>query len=301
VPCKASSTTCQTQSTARHPATDQRRSSGSSMNVPAQAKHWIDHPEDLPSFDGSELGTFVHALVLDQPHGFIVKDWAYNTKAGKARAAEVLAEHGGPEDAELDAAGFAEAFAQAGVSLISEADHQLAKGMAEGVLRHETARAILESPGSAECSAFAVVDGVLCKARFDWLPEAGGRRQTALDLKTAFSANPRQFTKNAAKYEYAVQRATYLDVYNTITGPMPHGMEPELLFVVIDKRPPYLTSLIGLPEMWAQIGREKAARARSIIRECEASGMWPDYGSGIHYIDAPTWYVFASDEQEIEV
>lgn len=267
--------------------------------VPAQAKHWIDHPEDAPTFPAAELGTFTHAIVLDQPHGFVVKDWAYNTKVGKARAAEVLEEHGGPAGAtDLDAAGFDEAFEAAGVSLISASDKKLAEGMAEGALRHPTIRAILERPGSAECSVFAEVDGVACKARFDYLPEPSDSRITALDLKTAFSAHPAQFTKNAARLDYGVQHTSYLRVLNEVLGPMPHGMEPEFLFAVVDKRPPHFASLVGLPTVWAIKARERTDKALSVIRECQESGIWPDYGTGIHYIDPPTWYLIGDEDTE---
>lgn len=241
--------------------------------VPAQARHWIDFPEDAPTFDAANVGVLVHALVLNQPHPFTVKDWDARTKDGKARAEEVAA---------------------SGLVGLSQSDFDLAQGMAEGVRRHPTVAAILEKPGSAECSVFAEVDGVACKARFDWLPDDPAL--PALDLKTAMSAHPRQFVKNAAKFEYAVQRAHYLDVLEAV-----EGRRREFLIVAVDKRAPHLTSLIGIPEMWAQIGKEKASKARRIIRECEASGIWPDYGTDIHYIDAPTWYVFASDEQEIQV
>ena len=243
--------------------------------VPAQAKHWIDHPEDLPSFDAAQVGQLVHALVLDQPHPFVVKDWDGRTKDGKARAGEVAAE---------------------GLIGMSADDFTLANGCAEGVLRHPTARAILERPGSGECSVFAEIDGVSVKARFDWLPEQSDRRMVALDLKTAWSAHPRKFTKNVANFDYAVQHGHYLDVLTAATGPMPHGMEPEMLFVAVDKRPPHLVSMIGLPEIWAQIGRDKAARARRIIAACQQSGVWPDYGSEIYYIEPPTYYLYAAEE-----
>lgn len=269
--------------------------------VPAQAKHWIDHPEDAPSFESAHLGQLFHALTLGQPHNFIVKDWSLSTKVGKERAADVLEEHGGVRNASLSAAEFDEAFAAAGVSLLTAADFELARNMAEGARRHPTVRALLERPGSGEASAFAEVDGVRVKARLDWLPEPSDQRMVVLDLKSAISAHPRKFTSNAARFEYAVQHGAYLDVLDAVLGPMPHGMEPEFLFVVTDKRPPFLTSLVGLPQLWAQIGREKAAKARRIIRECEESGVWPDFGPGIHYIDAPTWYVMQSEDEEIQV
>lgn len=265
--------------------------------VPAQARHWIDHPEDAPTFDAAQVGQLVHALVLDQPHQFIVKDWSLATKVGKARAAEVLEEHGGPADATaLDAAGFDAAFAAVGVTMMSRADFTLAKGCAEGVLKHPTARAILERPGQGECSVFAEIDGVKVKARFDWLPDPSDKRTIALDFKTALSANPSKFAKNVAGLDYAVQHGHYLDVLEAAVGPSQVGMEPEMLFVAIDKRPPHLVSLVGLPDMWARIGREKAARARRTIAACQESGVWPDHGSDIHYIDVPTWYIYAAEE-----
>jgi hypothetical protein len=52
--------------------------------------------------------------------------------------------------------------------------------------------------------------------------------------------------------------------------------------------------------VWKQIGREKVARARKVIAECEQSGVWPDYGEGIHYIEPPTYYVMQAAEQEGE-
>lgn len=270
--------------------------------VPAQAKYWIDHPDDAPKFDGAELGTLFHALVLEQPHGFIVKNWNLSTKAGKERAAEVLADHGGPVDAvNLSAAEFDEQFAAVGVTLIKSEDYRLAQAMREGAMRNLTLRKMLEEPGSAECSAFAEVDGVRVKARFDWLPEIGSRRVVALDLKSALSASPDKFTRAAAGLEYGVQRSGYLDVLKAVED---LDEEPELLFAVVDKRPPHLTVLIGLGAPWPEIGRERAAKARRIIRECEEReragdpDAWPGYGNGVRYIDPPTWYVMQSEDEE---
>lgn len=274
--------------------------------VPAQAKHWIDHPEDTESFDGAVVGTLTHALVLGQPHGFIVKNWNLSTKVGKARAAEVLADHGGPVDATaLDAAGFDREFARVGVSLISNADYKLASAMAESALKHPLVRQMLEKPGSAECSVFAEVDGVKVKARFDWLPEVSDDRLVAVDFKTSASAHPATFGRSLARLDYAVQRGGYLDALEAVLPPL--EQEPEFLFVAIDKRKPHLVSFVGIEPLWQQKGREKAARARQIIRECEEReragdpNAWPDYGLGVHYLAAPTWYLIEDEEQDINI
>lgn len=273
--------------------------------VPAQVKHWIDHPEDAETFDAAAVGTLTHALVLDQPHGYMVKDWNLSTKAGKERAAQILADWGGPKDATaFDAATFEREFARVGVNLISNADFKLAQAMAESALKNPVVRQMLEKPGSAECSVFAEVDGVKVKARFDWLPEPTGERLVAVDFKTAASARPATFGRSAAKLDYAVQRGAYLDV---ISEALTLEQEPELVFVAIDKRRPHLVSFVGLEPLWQAKGREKAARARSIIRECEQRerdgdpDAWPDYGLGVHYLTAPPWYLIEDEEQEINI
>lgn len=273
--------------------------------VPAQAKHWIDNPKDTPSFDGADIGTLTHALILGQPHPYMVKDWNLSTKVGKARAAEILANWGGPADATaLDAAGFDREFAAVGIRLMSSSDMRLAKACAEGALRNRRLREMLEKPGSAEASVFAEVDGVKVKARFDWLPEPDGEQLVALDIKTAMTANPIKFGRTAANLEYAVQRSGYLDVLSAATR---LAMEPELLFAVVDKRPPHLVSLVGLDSPWPEIGKEKAAEARRIIRECEEReragdpDAWPDYGTDVHYIQPPAWYGMGPEDTEINI
>src|SRR5690606_22415945 len=60
--------------------------------VPAQAKHWIDQPEERPSFPAASVGQLLHAIVLKQPPPFVVKDWDARTKDGKVRAEEVAAQ-----------------------------------------------------------------------------------------------------------------------------------------------------------------------------------------------------------------
>lgn len=273
--------------------------------VPAQAKYWVDHPEETETFDGAAVGTLTHALVLGQPHGFIVKNWNLSSKAGKERAAEVLENWGGPKGATgLDAAGFEREFARVGVTTISNADFNLAKEMSEAALKHPLVRDMFERPGSAECSVFAEIDGVKVKARFDWLPEPSSDRLVAVDFKTAKSAKPATFGRSLAQLDYAVQRGGYLDV---LEEALSLDEEPEFLFIAIDKRRPHLVSVVGIEPLWQQKGRERAARARQTIRECEEReragdpNAWPDYGSEIHYLAAPTWYLMEDEEQDINL
>lgn len=60
--------------------------------VPAQAKFWVDNPDETPTFDGASVGQLIHALILGQPHPFVVKDWDARTKDGKVRAEEIAAQ-----------------------------------------------------------------------------------------------------------------------------------------------------------------------------------------------------------------
>jgi hypothetical protein len=167
---------------------------------------------------------------------------------------------------------------------------------AEAVLAHPTARALFDQPGHAEVSVFAEVDGVACRGRFDFLPEQGERRRVAVDLKTSRDASPRGFTRSIADYGYETQRQWYLDILDVITGPMPYGMEPEMVFVAVEKEPPNLVGVYQLPTIWTAMGATKAVEARRRYAECIETGVWPGYAQDVQLLSPPTWLVYQHEE-----
>jgi hypothetical protein len=125
----------------------------------------------------------------------------------------------------------------------------------------------------------------------------------AVDLKTTVDASFRKFERSIADYRYDIQEEWYLGALEAVTGPMPHGLEPEMVFLAVEKTPPYDLMVHAITPEWKQIARDDAARARRRYAECVESGVWPGYPEEIQYHAPPTWLVFQAEEdaEEMEV
>lgn len=179
----------------------------------------------------------------------------------------------------------------AGLVPIGAADRALIDGMAEAVLAHPAARALLERPGQPEVSAFATdpETGVALRARFDRLCE-----DVAIDVKTtAGSAGPLGFAREAARHGYPIQEAHYADVLEQITG-----KRLPMAFVVVEKRRPHLVAVHYFDVITRLAASELAAKARAIYAECTATDTWPGYSSEPYTTQVPGWWLDQADEQE---
>jgi hypothetical protein len=243
------------------------------LQSPAKYRWRKDNPpliDDSPKFD---IGKAVHAKVLGQGAEVVVvdaDDW-------RSRAAR---------DARQEAR-------DAGKAPLLTREFEAVNAMAESVLAHPTGKALLSQPGDTEVSLFADVDGVPTRSRFDFLPDRTERRTVAVDLKTTVDASKRAFESSVARYEYAVQRAWYLDDLRVITG----ESDAEMVFLAVEKEPPYLVAVYQVPSVWADKGHVMAARARSVWAQCNSAGEWPGYAPTIQLLDEPTWHVYQFEEE----
>jgi hypothetical protein len=112
--------------------------------------------------------------------------------------------------------------------------------------------------------------GVPCKARVDWLPRHGG---WLTDLKTAVTANPRVWRDQAYRLGYHARAAWYLDGAETAIGRRPE----EYWFVVVEKEPPYLVSVMAFDEAALDWGRLINRRACELFRRAADRGDWSGY------------------------
>lgn len=243
------------------------------LQSPAKYRWRKDNPpliDDSPKFD---IGKAVHAKVLGQGAEVVIveaEDW--RSKAARDARQEARA---------------------AGKAPLLTREFEAVNAMAEAVLANPTARALLSQPGDTEVSLFTDVDGVPTRSRFDFLPDRTDRRTVAVDLKTTVDASKREFESSVAKYEYAVQRAWYLDDWRVITG----ELDAEMIFVAVEKEPPYLVAKYQVPSVWAEKGHTMANRARQVWAECNASGVWPGYPEQIQLLDEPVWHVYDFEEK----
>lgn len=232
------------------------------LDSPARYQYGLTHPQEhKPAFD---LGSAVHSKVLGTGYGIEVLDFDnYRTKVAQEARDTAYA---------------------AGLIPMLRSETTVIDDMAEAVLAHQIARALLEQKGDAEASVFAhdPETGVDLRCRFDYLAPI------TVDLKTsAKSASATSFAKTAAAFGYDVQEGHYGDTLHLATGE-----RRQMVFVVVETEAPHLVAVHQLDRDFAEMGVKKARRAREVFAECTASGIWPGHPSEITLASPPMWAVY---------
>jgi PDDEXK-like uncharacterized protein DUF3799 len=224
-----------------------------------------DHPRQKKEWD---FGTAAHKLVLHSGPEIVVVDAdSWRTNAAKEAAKE--------------------ARERGAVPLLAK-DWAEAQQMADAIRCHPIAGALLDpATGQPEVSAFWQDDdtGTWCRCRYDFLPHDDGGRLLLVDYKSAASASPEKFRKAAADHGYHIQDAWYSGAARVL------GLDddPAFLFVVQEKTPPYLVSVVQLDEPARRAGAAAGRKAIGIYQDCVASGEWPGYCDDVELISLPPW------------
>lgn len=250
------------------------------LKSPALYRHWTDNPRpDTAAFD---VGHAVHAKVLGTGLTAIAVPPECLTPGGNIS----LKPHAVAWVSEQRAAGRVP---------VAPSIAAVVDAMAEAVLAHPAARAILERPGLREVSAFGTDPdtGVACRARFDILAD-----DVAADLKTTGgSASRAGFGRDAAKYGYPVQELHYMSTLEWATGATPATFR----FIVVEKSAPYLVAVHEFDEATRLTAYDLAARARQTFAECTATGVWPGYGDDVLTPDIPGWWFYQTETDDMEM
>jgi hypothetical protein len=245
-------------------------------------------------------------LLLDSPATF---DWVINQghrteKAafdfGSAVHAEVLGTGYGVE--ELDFENYRTNKAQeardearaAGLIPMLKKDMEEVHATAQAVLRHPTARALLERDGDAEASMFTTDPdtGVDIRCRFDFLP---ADRRVAVDLKTARKGGARlhKFASSIVEYGYDVSWAHY-----TLTAELAGEDVADMVFLVVETEPPFHILPARLDPDFKDIGIAKARRARERYALALETGEWPGYPTDIQLVRPPQFAIYDHIDME---
>jgi hypothetical protein len=238
-------------------------------STPAHFKHSRDHGR--PPKAAFDLGHAVHKLVLGQGAEFVVVE-ADNWMTKAAKEARSAAR-------------------EAGKTPLLRKEHDQAEAMAKAVREHPVAR-ILFNPdhGRPEVSGFWQDDEteVWRRFRLDWLPEPRAGRLIVPDLKTTVDANPDRFGKHAADFGYFIQHPYYLD------GCQALGLGDEwtaFVFVLVEKTPPHLVSVVELDPEAVDLGRSLIRRALQTYAECTGTDTWPGYSTEVESASLPYWFI----------
>lgn len=244
-----------------------------SPSTPAHYRWRMDHGEQTTrTFD---VGRAAHALALGAgadivtvPDELTASNGAWSTAAAKAYITEQR---------------------DAGRTVLKAADLDTVEGMAAALKADPlTGRLFDHAQGRAEVSVFWTDDefGVERRARFDWLPDdVDGRPLIVQDYKTAETADPVSFGRGAAsKYRYFQQHPWYCDAVEAA-----YGLRPAFVFVVQEKEPPYLPSVVQLVDDAVDLGRALNRQALEVFRDCTDAGVWPGYSSEVELVDVARW------------
>lgn len=237
-----------------------------------------------------DLGKVVHRLVLGDGADYVVVQ--AKTKATKDAPSVTYDARNYDTKAAQD---HRDAIYSVGKVPILRHELDQAIAMAATVKTHPLGGALL-ADGRPEVSLFWVDEatGVKCRARLDWLPNPQeGRRLLVPDLKTAVSAEPDEFSRNAARFGYARQDRWYGD------GIRACGLDPDpaFLFVIVEKDEPHIVT-VGQFTQDADLKLAAAMndRARRIFRDCTETGIWPAYVEGVADLTLPTWHHYQNEE-----
>jgi len=139
--------------------------------------------------------------------------------------------------------------------------------------------------------------GIPCKARPDYLPAHG---RWLVDLKTAASANPRTWRDQAYRLGYHARAAWYLDGAAAVLGDKPE----EYWFVIVEKEPPYLVSVITFDEEALEWGGIANRKACELFARSAAANDWPGYREPgqshdrAFRIGLPPWALYQLQDRE---
>lgn len=254
-------------------------SSGARALLKCPAKYHHDRTHGRPPKRDFDFGHAAHRLVLGAGADIVIIDAdSYRTKnAQEQRAA---------------------AYTAGAVPLLPQ-EAAIVHAMADAIRQHPVAGALFNpGHGAPEQSLFWTDKrtGVRCRARLDWLPDRGHGRMVIPDYKTARSADPHEFARAAVTYGYHQQHAYYVEGCRVL------GVaddDTQFVFVVQEKTPPYVVSVIQLDPAAAGIGRHLNHRALDLYKECTATGRWPGYSDEVCLVSLPAWEERKYSDSEI--
>src|SRR5690606_14522202 len=241
---------------------------------PAHARQYmLTPPEPTPAM---VLGAAIHAAIL-QPDLFrehYVRGLEYDrrTKQGREAWEALAAEH-------------------PNAIILKPEDYDKCIAIRDAVHSHPIARKLLR--GQTEVSAVWRDPwyGVLCKGRFDCIPDSLG---VLVDCKSVVDASPRVMQRWIYAY------GTYLQAAHYMVGAHAVGVTADYFVVIaIEKEPPYGIGIYNIRGDALTAGEQELSRLLETWADCEATGRWPGYPEQAVDITLPGW-AFAQIDLEVE-
>lgn len=208
---------------------------------PAHYKHAAEFGQ--PDSAAMSLGAAVHALMLEGGEGVVFFDGDKRGNAWKEFKT-----------------------ANAGMTILSGAEWDAARGMTDALLSHPRAVELLA--GAREVELNWTYNGKRCHGRVDSIPGFG-----IVELKTTTDANPWRFQRTAERLGYFAQIPWYIDGAR-LAG---HEMPDAGFIVAVESRAPYVVQTFQLTPHALDLGSRQWRSWFERMLVCEAADQWPGY------------------------
>lgn len=228
-----------------------------------------DRATGKKSTPAMNLGSATHAIILGEEEDVVRLDVAdYKTKAAQKLRDDAIADGKYP---------------------LKVGEWQQAQDMADAARRNPYVAELLAT-GQPEVSFFTThpETGQPMRGRTD-LVDTTAHRIT--DFKTTDSADPALFGKQAARMGYQVPAAHYGDSWGRHADTSPW----EVLFVLIEREPPYTVSVCKLGSASLDLGRKAIARGIHTYRQATMTDSWATPWPGITTTELPVYEFYAED------
>lgn len=254
------------------------QSSLKELITPAHYHAYVTGPKKPPTPD-QIIGTLTHALVLQKRELFAVIPKSAPKMPTKA---QLNAKKPSPES--QDAIAWWNHFRQSnpGKEFLDQEEAAQIRAMAASVWNHPTASEILSAASTFEVAAFKRHHtGLMLKGLADCIATDANNYLTVPDLKTvqAGGASELEFIKQIYNWSYHRQASFYLDLFGATY----------FIFIVVEKEAPFAVNCFNLEQKDIRLGREQNERDLKLIAECEKTGEWPGYTTGLKTIGIPEW------------
>jgi len=166
--------------------------------------------------------------------------------------------------------------------IVEQKDIDTANGMYESIMRHKTARLVIEN-GRPEVTLRWVCPrtGLRCKIRVDWYSEAFA---FAMDLKSTDDASPLWFGQTVARYDYHVQHCFYSE------GIKANGLPIDNYIIMpVEKDPPHAVATYHIDAASEERGFQLLDKSMDLMKQCVENDHWPAYSEDITTLTLPGW------------
>lgn len=229
------------------------------MRSPADFKFQVQNPEEKHDTPALIFGKLFHTMVLE-PHKVEKLYWILDVTKRPEKDKSMAS----AKNKEWKAEQYAK---NEGKTLVTSEDIANAEGMQKSVM--EQAGDFITNAKQFEREIHWNKRGVKMKGYID-----GDHPDYMFDLKTALDAEPDAWMRKAFyDYKSDMQAAIYLDgdgrgIYNG---------EKEFYFIVVEKRPPYLCSIIKVSPERIKDAMFKYTAALEKLKACRRDKEWPHF------------------------